>query len=199
MIAVLAVSQPNSNIVIFNLTAAQAEEFLAETLYVFSLFALLLYSNLSSKHMEVFRLSQEFGWTVERQDVRKMVRFRSHKYGTLNSVKAYACALKGDGKIDKTIYSFFFAPHSPFIFFLFYTRGGGRSYHNHHHHHLPGLTRLWNIGWPVRSAYSLRSHWKKSSACRRVMPSVWRFSLVKLSETRSARENLNASSCSTVM
>lgn len=50
--------------------------------------------------MNIFKTSPEFGWDVEKQDVRRMIRFKSRKFGTSNSVKAYACALKGDGKID---------------------------------------------------------------------------------------------------
>jgi len=35
MAAVIAVSQPKNNVVMYNLTAAQAEEFIAEMMYVF--------------------------------------------------------------------------------------------------------------------------------------------------------------------
>jgi len=42
MAAVITVSQSNANVVMYNLTAAQAEEFIAEMMYVF----FILYSSL---------------------------------------------------------------------------------------------------------------------------------------------------------
>lgn len=84
IIAVIAVSQPHGNSIMYNLTAGQAEEFLAETI----------------KHLNVFKDSPEFGWEEDKKDVRKMIRIRTRKFGTLNSVKSYPSALKGDGKID---------------------------------------------------------------------------------------------------
>lgn len=38
MAAVITVSQPAANVVMYNLTAAQAEEFIAEMMYVYSFF-----------------------------------------------------------------------------------------------------------------------------------------------------------------
>jgi hypothetical protein len=35
-----------------------------------------------------------------RRDLRQLIEIRTVKYGTLNSVKSYAAALKGDGKIS---------------------------------------------------------------------------------------------------
>lgn len=46
MIAVIAVSQPDTNCVIYNLTAAQAEEFLAETRYILRASSLFLANHL---------------------------------------------------------------------------------------------------------------------------------------------------------
>lgn len=101
MCAVITVSQSASHVVMYNLTAAQAEEFIAEMMYVF--IHLFLPLKMSRKYLNVFKDSPEFGWIEEKKDVRKMIRFHSRKFGTSNSVKAYACALKGDGKIDTTI------------------------------------------------------------------------------------------------
>lgn len=84
IIAVIAVSQPHGNSIMYNLTAGQAEEFLAETI----------------KHLNFFKDSPEFGWEEDKKDVRKMIRIRCKKWGTLNSIKSYPSALKGDGKID---------------------------------------------------------------------------------------------------
>jgi len=84
MIACIAVSQPHGNSIMYNLTAAQAEEFLGEAM----------------KHLEWFRESTEYGWREVKKDVRKKIHIYSYKYGTENSIKSYACALKTDGTID---------------------------------------------------------------------------------------------------
>lgn len=84
MIACITVSQPNGNCIMYNLTAAQAEEFLDEAM----------------KHLEVFRESPTFAWKEVKKDVRKMIRIHVALWGTLNSIKSYACALKTDGTID---------------------------------------------------------------------------------------------------
>jgi hypothetical protein len=49
--------------------------------------------------LNVFKDSEEFGYEVEKRDVRKMIKIRTRKYGTSNSVKSYPCGLN-DGKID---------------------------------------------------------------------------------------------------
>ena len=51
----------------------------------------------------IFKDSAEFGWEEEKRDVRKHIFIKNRKWGAVNSIKSYACALKGDGKIDKTI------------------------------------------------------------------------------------------------
>ncbi len=84
LIAIIAVSQPHGNSIMYNLTAGQAEEFLNEAI----------------KHLNVFKDSPEFGWEEDKRDVRKMIRIRTRKFGTLNSIKSYPSALQGDGKID---------------------------------------------------------------------------------------------------
>lgn len=92
MIAVIAVSQPDGNSIMYNLTAAQAEEFISEV----------------RKHLVVFQESAEYGFEIVREDVRRMIKLHSRKFDTINSIKSYACALKGDGKIDKVdSFSFF--------------------------------------------------------------------------------------------
>jgi len=68
----------------YNLTALQAEEFLGE----------------SVKHLTIFRDSAEFGWDEVQKDVRKMIKIKSKKWGTINSIKSYPSALHGDGKIN---------------------------------------------------------------------------------------------------
>lgn len=84
IIAALVVSQPDCNCVMYNLTATQAEEFISEV----------------RRHMEVYRESTEFGWQIVSVDVRRKIIIKTNKFGTINSVKSYACALRGDGKID---------------------------------------------------------------------------------------------------
>lgn len=71
----------------YNLTALQAEEFLGEAV----------------KHLTVFRDSAEFGWDEVQKDVRKMIKIKSKKWGTINSIKSYPSALHGDGKINISI------------------------------------------------------------------------------------------------
>jgi len=84
MIALIAVSQPHGNCIMYNLTATQAKEFLASVI----------------KHLDVFKDSEEFGWTEVKRDVRQLIEIRARKYDTCNSVKSYPSALKGDAKID---------------------------------------------------------------------------------------------------
>jgi hypothetical protein len=108
IIAVIAVSQPDGNCIMYNLTAAQAEEFITEVI----------------KYLYVFKDSPDYGWEVQKQDVRRMIRIKTRKFGTSNSIKSYACALKGDGKIDKKrcvclfIYFFLFGVRGTRILFL---------------------------------------------------------------------------------
>lgn len=62
----------------------------------------LLYDYLlQSKFLNVFKDSPEFGWTEVKRDVRRHIFIKNRTYGAVNSAKSYACALKGDGKIDK--------------------------------------------------------------------------------------------------
>lgn len=85
MIAVVAVSQPNGNCIMYNLTATQAKEFLKAV----------------RRYLNVFEKSDEYGWTMVSQDVRQLMEIRTRKYGTVNSIKSYPSALKGDAKIDR--------------------------------------------------------------------------------------------------
>jgi hypothetical protein len=80
---VIAVSQPEGNSIMYNLTALQAEEFITEV----------------RKHLDVFKNSAEFGWTMVKQDVRKLICIRTNKYNTISSIKSYASALRGSGTI----------------------------------------------------------------------------------------------------
>lgn len=54
-----------------------------------------------SKHLSVFKDSAEFGWSEVKRDVRRHIFIKNRKYGAVTSIKSYACALKGDGKIDR--------------------------------------------------------------------------------------------------
>ena len=104
MIAVILVSQPKGNCVMYNLTSAQAEEFIGEVKYVsYAAYTPFFRLTTQSKHLQVFKESPEFGWEEVKRDVRRHIFIKNRKYGAVNSVKSYACALKGDGKIDKTI------------------------------------------------------------------------------------------------
>lgn len=122
------VSQPAGNCVMYNLTSAQAEEFIAETTYVIQLSVSLHFSHFLSKYLNIFKDSPEFGWTEVKRDVRRHIFIKNRKFGTTNSIKSYACALKGDGKIDKTIYrhDFFLFPtlederESPYIYHIIF-------------------------------------------------------------------------------
>jgi len=100
MIALLCVSQPDFNAVMYSLVASGAEEFLAQAMYVARASALSLNLTLPPPrtYMEVFEHSAEFGWTVDKRDIRKMIRIKTNKWGTLCSIKSYASALTGDAK-----------------------------------------------------------------------------------------------------
>ena len=65
----------------YNLTARQAREFLAESI----------------KHLTVFKNDCEFGWTVVRKDERQMIEIKTNKFNTNNAIKSYPCGSKGDG------------------------------------------------------------------------------------------------------
>lgn len=88
IIAAIVVSQPKGNCIMYNLTATQSKEFLQSVI----------------KHLMVFKESTEFGWDLVRRDLRQLIEIKTYKYGTLNSVKSYAAALKGDGKIGSWTY-----------------------------------------------------------------------------------------------
>jgi hypothetical protein len=83
LIALICVSQPNGNCIMYNLTHKQAKEFLQAAV----------------KHLNVFRDDSEFGWELVQQDVRIMIEIKTNKYGTNNSIKSYPSALTGDAKI----------------------------------------------------------------------------------------------------
>lgn len=100
MVAILMVSQVRMNAVMYNLTSAQAEEFIGEVKYVLPLLSFLNDSFLHSKHLAVFKDSSEFGWEEVKRDVRRHI-FIKNRSGGVTSIKSYACALKGDGKIDR--------------------------------------------------------------------------------------------------
>jgi hypothetical protein len=89
-IAILAVSQPDWNSTMYNLTLKQAREFL----------------HASIKHLIVFQNDATFGWKLTKRDDKQMVEIKTNKYGTKNSVKSYPCALK-DGKIGQRSTSHF--------------------------------------------------------------------------------------------
>lgn len=97
MIAVVAVSQPNGNCIMYNLTATQAKEFLKAV----------------RRYLNVFEKSDEYGWTMVSQDVRQLMEIRTRKYGTVNSIKSYPSALKGDAKIDRCVAACAWKPCPP--------------------------------------------------------------------------------------
>ena len=88
-IAVVAVSQPDWNSIMYNLTSRQARGFLQTV----------------RKHLDVFKEDPEFGWTLEGCDVREFVIIRTRKYGSSNSIKSYPCALNSS---DATVCLFLF-------------------------------------------------------------------------------------------
>jgi hypothetical protein len=83
LIAVICVSQPHGNCIMYNLTHKQAKEFLQTSI----------------KHLNVYKDDDEFGWEEMKRDERIMIEIKTKKYGTNNSIKSYPSALKGDAKI----------------------------------------------------------------------------------------------------
>lgn len=159
IIAALVVSQPNCHLVMYNLTAQQAEEFIAEVM----------------RHMEVYRESAEYGWQVDRIDVRRKICIKTNKYGTINSVKSYACALRGDGKIDNSFLNWV-------CLFLFFPPS------------LPPLSYLLSTAFAVltertNSRYSLAFHANRSSASCLDILSVCKWCGCRPSVIRSASES----------
>lgn len=81
--ALVLVSQPSGNCNMYNLAGTQAREFLQSV----------------DKYLQTFQESEEFGWEEVRRDSRQLIEIRNKKYDAVNSVKSYACALKGNGKV----------------------------------------------------------------------------------------------------
>lgn len=81
--ALMVISQPHCHCIMYNLTSRQAEEFLACVM----------------KHMAIWKDDAEFGYVVTRQNILQMIKIRSNKYDTNNSVKSYPSALKGKANI----------------------------------------------------------------------------------------------------
>jgi hypothetical protein len=50
--------------------------------------------------LEVFQNSLEYGWTLERQHVQKLISIRTNKYGTTSTVKSFASAFRGNANIN---------------------------------------------------------------------------------------------------
>ncbi len=71
-------------------------------------YSLFSSTNYGSKHLNVFKDSTEYGWVEEKRDVRKMIRIKTIKYGTSNSIKSYPSALNGDAKINLGVIVLFF-------------------------------------------------------------------------------------------
>lgn len=103
MIAIIAVSQPKGNSIMYNLTGSQAEEFLTEARYfnICSLFLRLL--SKYSKHLEIFRDSAEYGWELKTLHTRRKIVIINRKFGTECSIKSYPSALHGDAKINSGV------------------------------------------------------------------------------------------------
>lgn len=76
----------------YNLTNRQAKEFLQTVI----------------KHLNVFKNDAEFGWGIERQDLRQHFVIRNYKYDTINSVQSFPCASKAsDANIGLLFLSLF--------------------------------------------------------------------------------------------
>ena len=83
LVAIICVSQPHGNCIMYNLTGKQAREFLQTSI----------------KHLNVFKDDDEFGWEELKRDERIMIEIKTKKYDTKSSIKSYPSALKGDAKI----------------------------------------------------------------------------------------------------
>lgn len=81
--AVIAVSQPGGNCVMFNLTQTHAKEFLNSVI----------------KYLQKFELSKEFGWKEDRRDLNRFIDILAKKTGTINSIRSLGGGQKGDAKI----------------------------------------------------------------------------------------------------
>lgn len=82
--AVIAVSQPGGNCVMFNLTQTHAKEFLNSTI----------------KYLQKFEDSPEFGWKEDRRDLNRFIDILAKKTGTVNSIRSLGGGQKGDAKIS---------------------------------------------------------------------------------------------------
>lgn len=117
IIAITLVSQPSGNCNMYNLAGLQAREFLQSV----------------DKYLQTFQDSDEFGWEEVRRDSRQLIEIRNQKYGAVNSVKSYACALKGNGKVGSSLrglatrvtlslsFSFFLSFTHTYIYIYIYT------------------------------------------------------------------------------
>ncbi len=81
--AVVAVSQPGGNCVMFNLTQTHAKEFLNSVI----------------KYLQKFEHSKEFGWKEDRRDLNRFIDILAKKTGTINSIRSLGGGQKGDAKI----------------------------------------------------------------------------------------------------
>ena len=72
----------------YNLTSRQAKGFLGTV----------------RKHMNVFKTSQEFGWTEHSKDIREFIVIHNKKFNCHNSVRSYPCALKSSDATISFIY-----------------------------------------------------------------------------------------------
>lgn len=80
IIALIAVSQPDVHLIMYNLTGRQATEFLAKVI----------------EYMRIFKDSPEFGWDELQLNSQAFIHIHSHRWNTHNSVKSYASALNGN-------------------------------------------------------------------------------------------------------
>lgn len=83
IIAIILVSQPAGNCNMYNLAGLQAKEVIQSV----------------DNYLQYFKDSEEFGWTEVRRDARSLIEICNNKYNAVNSIKSYACASKGNGKI----------------------------------------------------------------------------------------------------
>ena len=162
--AVLAVSQPGGNCVMFNLTQTHAKEFLNSVI----------------KYLQKFEDSPEFGWKEDRRDLNRFIDIVARKTGTINSIRSLGGGQKGDAKIGSrfgnrtgVVLQQQQALHCTLIFFI-------HSVHAKKGHIYPSRSMSWRdqpnpCGW-AWSAISLvifnflKCSRLKPSSTRSVMP-----------------------------
>lgn len=85
LFAIILVSLPHGNCMLYTLTAAHAREFLDSVW----------------NYLEIFKNSPEYGFEVKNRDLNKYYKIRMRKWpGIVNTVQAFGGAQQGEAKID---------------------------------------------------------------------------------------------------